>query len=318
MVASWLVSVAVTLALCFPVLRLLRKRSIVDEPNHRSSHGIATPRGGGIAVMLGCIAAASLGDARMLAAGATGFGILGLLEDLRGVDIRVRLLAQITIALLGSGFLILDNHSWSPTVILAVVTSGLLVVSYVNAFNFMDGINGISCTQAMIVGAYFALLGHHYHSASLERGGLIVFGATLAFLPFNAPRATMFLGDVGSYFLGGWISLLVVVGLSNQVPWPMMLAPLSIYGIDTFSTIVRRVRRHESPLEPHREHVYQKLSRRFGSHLTSTLAVSAVTAVVSGGGFLAGRSLGGVRVAWLGAVVLIAFGYAFLGWLVSE
>src|SRR5207244_9022591 len=78
------------------------------------------------------------------------------------------------------------------------------VVAYTNAFNFMDGINGISAAQVIVAGGYFGIVGTQRHVPLLAAGGFVAAGAAAAFLPFNFPKATVFLGDVGSYFLGAW------------------------------------------------------------------------------------------------------------------
>lgn len=320
MSAAWVVSLLVTLVGCLPLLALLRRRALFDVPNHRSSHTIATPRGGGTAVAFGCVVSAAVtggtAELRIVAAGAAACGVLGFVEDIRGIPVTFRLAAQFIIGFASIGTFIGTDRSFGMIVV-GVAVGGLLVVSYVNAFNFMDGINGISAGQSIVVGLALLFGGWHYGSETIERGGAIVAASALAFLPFNAPRARMFLGDVGSYFLGGWLALLVVAGLDDGLPLLTMLAPIAIYGIDTSSTILRRVRRHESPLEPHRDHVYQRLARRFGSHLASTTFVCAVTALASLLGFLASETDGIRAIAWTGVLGAVVLAYASLGWVAA-
>ena len=119
----------------------------------------------------------------------------------------------------------------------------VFIVGYVNAFNFMDGINGISAAQTIVAGVFWWALGSGEQLDGLSTGSAIVVGATLAFVPFNFPKARVFLGDVGSYFLGAWLAVLAVMALRADVTPEAVLAPLGIYLADTGATIARRVRR---------------------------------------------------------------------------
>src|SRR3989442_287389 len=103
-----------------------------------------------------------------------------------------------------------------------------------------------------------------------------VTGAAAAFLPFNFPRARMFLGDVGSYFFGAWLAVLAVVGLRQGLTIEAAFAPLAVYVADTGSTLARRILRHQAWYRPHRDHTYQRLTARGVSHT----AVAALVAVV--------------------------------------
>jgi UDP-N-acetylmuramyl pentapeptide phosphotransferase/UDP-N-acetylglucosamine-1-phosphate transferase len=283
---------------------------------------VPTPRGGGSALLLGCavaVVAVSLPSSlRVVALAAAAYGVLGFAEDVKGIAIGHRMLVQAAIAVPASYSLLHDR--WSGLALVGLIAAAsLLLVSYVNAFNFMDGINGISATQCIVAGGALALVANHVHpvSATVREGGAIVAASALAFLPFNAPKATMFLGDVGSYFLGGWLALLVVAGVGAGLPLLAVLGPTAIYGIDTLSTIVRRIRRHESPTEPHRDHVYQRVSRKLKSHTAASAFVSVVTALAALLGALAGFSQGAARIGWLAALAVVVLAYAALGWLVD-
>ncbi len=309
---------AFTVIACVPVLKLLRARAIVDVPNHRSSHTVATPRGAGVAVAIGALlAVATVRDhvpgLLVVALGSAAFGVLGLIEDLRGVNVRGRLLAQTALAVASTLAVnnTTDRRLHAGTILLLVVLA-LFVVSYVNAFNFMDGVNAISGAQAVVAGAALAVLGHHFHVLSLEVGAGILGGAALGFLPFNAPRARMFLGDVGSYFIGGWIALLMVLAVLEHIPFVAAVSPAAIYGIDTASTVLRRLRNHEAVFEPHRSHVYQQLARRFGSHMMASAVVSAATAASAALGYVVATTSGWAMVASVCALVAVVVGYASL------
>lgn len=279
---------AVTLVACPLVLRTIRHR-IVDEPNHRSSHDRATPRGGGIAVVVGALAAValtpSLGTWRtplILTAG--GFGLLGLLDDVRTLPALARLAGQALVAVAALPLLVRNLTGPVPWKILFIGGVVLWLVSYVNAFNFMDGINGISAAQALVAGTAWWAIGRAEQVAALAGGGLVIAACAAAFAPFNFPRARMFLGDVGSYFVGGWLAVLVVVGLRSGLPVEAVVAPVGVALVDTLTTIVRRVCRGATWHQAHREHVYQRLVGAGWSHTVTTAFVALAVAACSAAG----------------------------------
>src|SRR5205085_2029337 len=120
------------------------------------------------------------------------------------------------------------------------------LIAYVNAFNFMDGVNGVSAVQAVVAGVAWWVVGEWQDVHALAAGGLLVAAVAVAFAPFNFPRAHMFLGDVGSYFFGGWLGVLAVVALRQGLTVEASFAPLSVYLADTGMTLARRVARHEA------------------------------------------------------------------------
>jgi UDP-N-acetylmuramyl pentapeptide phosphotransferase/UDP-N-acetylglucosamine-1-phosphate transferase len=209
---------------------------------------------------------------------AGAFGFVGLVEDLRGIEPRRRLAIQCVAA--GAALPWLLGDLSGPTAWEAIFAAGVWVwmVAYVNAFNFMDGINGISVAQALISGLAWCALGRWHHDLAVATGGVILAGAAAGFAPFNFPRARMFLGDVGSYFLGAWSAAVVVLGLRAGLPPEAILAPVSLYLADTITTIVRRIRTGEPWYLPHRRHAYQQLVQLGWSHTRTTLSLAAIMA----------------------------------------
>jgi UDP-N-acetylmuramyl pentapeptide phosphotransferase/UDP-N-acetylglucosamine-1-phosphate transferase len=207
-----------------------------------------------------------------LAGGA--FGILGLVDDLVGIRALRRLAVQVLAAGV-AGFFLLSDLTGPPLrqgLVAAAVVFWL--VAFVNAYNFMDGIDGISVAQALGAGVTWFAVGSGTHSSALTAGGAIIAGATLGFAPYNLPRARMFLGDVGSYFIGSWLAAIAVLGLRSGVPAEAVLAPLALYIADTGVTLAGRVRRGERWYLPHRWHAYQRLSDAGWSHLQVTALVA--------------------------------------------
>jgi UDP-N-acetylmuramyl pentapeptide phosphotransferase/UDP-N-acetylglucosamine-1-phosphate transferase len=255
----------------------LRRRSILDHPNERSSHVMPTPRGGGLAVvpvvLLAWIVASVLGVAPhttlVAVAGAAFLGYVSWRDDRGGVRIAYRLLAQF--AAIGVGLALLPGvgHVFSgllpPTVDIAA--SAILWVWFVNLFNFMDGIDGLTAVETLALGAGVALVafvGNDYQTGALPLG-ITLAAAALGFLPWNWQPARLFLGDVGSVpigYLGGWLLL----GLAARGAWaPALIIPL-YYLVDASLTLVYRAIRLRPVWQAHREHAYQRAVALGRSH----------------------------------------------------
>ena len=265
------------------VISWLKTRGVLDVPNGRSSHVVATPRGLGIA-LCGSVVSTSLtavlviDGARNLAivsAAALGFAVVGLVEDIWGIDPKLRIVLQVLLA--GSAMGVAVGIPTSTLAVVASVIGVFGVVAYVNAVNFMDGVNGISALHGIVVGLVWCLAGWRTPGTGFAAVGLLIAAGCAGYLPWNFPIARGFLGDVGSYFLGAWLGVGAIVGLQAQIAPALVLAPLSIYLLDTGSTLMRRVARKESLLTAHRGHVYQQLVRLGWSHGRSAGFVAALT-----------------------------------------
>ena len=293
-----------------PLITLgMRRLRVIDVPNARSSHRHPTPRGGGIGVAVAVVAAVALAPeldgvtrAGLIAAG-VAFGVVGLLEDLIGIPALRRLPLLFLAAATALPWI--TRHVEGGVVWTAAFAVGALVwlVAYVNAFNFMDGINGLAAGQAVVAGGIWYLVAGARDIAWLGAVGLIVAAAALGFVPHNVPRARVFMGDVGSYFLGGVLACTAVAALRAGLPLEAVLAPLSLFAADTGVTLVRRVLRGDRWYEAHREHAYQRLTVLLGgSHMRTTALVVALMAAC---GALGAVSLDGSLGARLAADVAI-------------
>jgi UDP-N-acetylmuramyl pentapeptide phosphotransferase/UDP-N-acetylglucosamine-1-phosphate transferase len=280
----------VTVAVMPMVLAGLQRRRVVDVPNERSSHDRPVLRAGGIAPAIACLVAlfatpALSGHARAaLLGGASAFGVVGLFDDLRGIRATLRLALQFGIAVALLPFLIdgmTGSVLWRAVFAAGVVT---WLVAYVNAFNFMDGINGISAAQAIIAGSTWFAIGVWRGVPSFAAVGAIVCGAAVGFAPFNFPTARVFLGDVGSYFLGAWLAVGVVLGLRSGLAAEAVIAPLTIYLVDTATTLVQRVRRGEHWWQPHHDHTYQRLYAQGWSHTKTTVVIGGLLVAIGASG----------------------------------
>jgi UDP-GlcNAc:undecaprenyl-phosphate GlcNAc-1-phosphate transferase len=155
------------------------------------------------------------------------------------------------------------------------------ITGFVNVFNFMDGVNGISGAHALIAGIVYAALGWWGHDGFLLPAGAAVAVSAFAFLPWNAGRARVFLGDVGSYALGAALATLAAYAVLHGIPVEAVLGPLILYIADTTWTLQRRIRTGERWLEPHRTHVYQRWCDAGWSHQRVTVTVAASTVLLS-------------------------------------
>lgn len=281
---------ALATAIC---LRVLRKWSMYDAPSERGSHRTPILRGGGIAPGVVFVAAALLASALSdtptsgllagIAIGAGALCIVGFLDDSRsGISWRTRLVVQVLVGA-GFGLALIWMLPTGPRAV-AVILCCLAVPVATNSFNFMDGINGITCVTVSIIGATFVVLGASRSSDVLILGGLLAAGVALGFLPFNFPRARVFLGDAGSYFFGGALGLIAVVGFVDGAGFEATAFPFALYLSDTGFTLIRRFRSGASLTTAHRDHVYQRLLDGGISNPIVVLVVAMCTVVLCAAG----------------------------------
>ena len=273
-------SVVAAAALTGLARALLRRHGVMDRPNERSSHRAAVPRGGGIAV-IGVLLAAWLalwltGDCAssgalfwIVLAGALGLAAVSWLDDLRGgVSIFLRLAAQVLAV--GAGIASLPGDGLVlQGIVPAFVDHALAAAAwlwFVNLFNFMDGIDGLSGVEggSLGLGAFLlALLG--VAPAGLGPLGLALAGVSLGFLFWNWHPAKIFLGDVGSVplgYLAGWLML----ALAAAGAWQAALLLPAYYLADATLTLAHRLLRGQRVWQAHREHIYQRVVAAGWSH----------------------------------------------------
>jgi UDP-N-acetylmuramyl pentapeptide phosphotransferase/UDP-N-acetylglucosamine-1-phosphate transferase len=308
-----LVALVGTLALVPVAMLVLGRMRVFDHPTARSSHNRPTLRGGGLApagamLVALAISAAVPGRARLyLVLTAAAFGAIGLAEDVRGIDVFGRLGLQGLASLAALPLVgLLDWPAWAGVLVV------LWVVGFANAFNFMDGINGISCACALVTGAAWWVIGDAAGADVLAVGGIVAAAAALGFGPVNIPSARMFLGDTGSYFLGAWLAVLAVVGLGTDAPPEAVIAPLVLYLADTGTTLLRRIARGDRWHEAHADHAYQRLVRAWWSHTTTTVFVGGLMAVVATLGMLAFSESIAIRAAADLSIVVVVTVYLWL------
>lgn len=311
------VTFALSLALPVAVKPLLVRLGIMDVPNDRSSHVKPVLRGLGLAVLIAMavgylVALVAPGGMieydtaalalSLVAAAAICSGLLGLGEDLKGVSVTVRSVLLLAIALgVGIGLVWYGGAAWW-----LVVYAVLFVSGYINVANFMDGLNGISGFHGVIAGLSFAATGVLADIVWLVPAGLILAAGFGGFLPWNLTKPGAFLGDVGSYLLGGATAATSLFALVSGAPILATIGPMIIYFGDVAVTLVKRVRAGHKWDEPHKEHVYQRLNQLGLSHVQA----SGVTALFSLAGALLGLTSFFVPPIWW--LLLLAGGLALV------
>lgn len=190
---------------------------------------------------------------------------------------------------------------------IVLVPYGLLFISsYINVANFMDGLNGISGLHGAIAGLTFAAAGWYSGLSWLLTMGLVIAAGFLGFLPWNLTKPGAFLGDVGSYLLGGATAITSFAALLAGVPILATIGPMIIYFGDVGVTLVKRVRAGHKWDEPHKEHVYQRINQLGFSHLAASTVTAGFTLLASVLGLV---SLFVAPIWWL---LLLALGLALV------
>ncbi|KQY52400.1 hypothetical protein [Lysobacter sp. Root494] len=254
------------------------RSDLIDHPGERRSHDVPTPRGGGIAIVIALLVAAFVLAWRhpqqiiLIAGFAIGLLLVagvGMVDDHKPLSPLLRLGVQA----LAAAIVALAVAATSGDLVLSLIAFAAAMV-LTNVWNFMDGINGIAATQAALVAGGLALI----------VGGiwtwlaLALAAACLGFLPFNFPRARIFLGDVGSGALGFAIATLLAVSLMDgRLFAPLLLLPLSAFLVDSGLTLLRRIVRRERWWAAHAQHAYQRWASISGSHTIVTFMYASWT-----------------------------------------
>jgi UDP-N-acetylmuramyl pentapeptide phosphotransferase/UDP-N-acetylglucosamine-1-phosphate transferase len=269
----------------------------LDVPNERSSHTRPTPRGGGLVIVVGFFAGLGLWltlggslSPRALGwlAGAVLVASVSFIDDLRSLPAAPRLVAHLAGALLLTLAGVQERADLS-LVVLPLAFLGVIVLT--NIYNFMDGIDGLATTQAVVAGAGLAIAGTIVTNSLVEVGGGLLVASSAGFLRYNLPPARLFMGDVGSTFLGfsfAGLPLLASIGVGGgRLPLEFGLVLLAPFLFDGLVTLGRRVLRGERWYAAHRSHYYQRLVRCGLSHGQVT-ALYAGLAIVAAGAAVAG------------------------------
>lgn len=285
---AFVASLLVTLSMC----KVATKIGLLDVPNQRSSHQLPTPRGGGIGIvvttniavlMLSVLDVMERELAWAIAGGGTAIALIGFLDDRLSLSAPLRFavhLASAAWAVYWLGGLPMA-HLGIDSAAGEWLGRGLTILGIVwavNLYNFMDGIDGLAGSQAVFLSAAGALSLWIAGSSPELTVVLCLFGAACAgFLVLNWSPARIFMGDVGSGYIG-YVLALFALAAAGAYSWtlPVWLILGSSFVVDATVTLLRRLLNRENVRLPHKKHAYQILARRYGSHRKATIAVMFV------------------------------------------
>lgn len=307
----------------------LMKRRVIDLPNERSSHSVPTPRGGGLIIVIITLAVAlvSLFIAQEWKTGLVfviiGYFVawIGWQDDIRSLSPKIRFLLQGLAAvgtIIGFGYfkaVTLPLFGILQLGLIGIPITLLWIVGLINAYNFMDGIDGISGSVALTAAlGWMLFLGvNGQFSSPLFWIALAIAASNLGFLGHNWSPARIFMGDVASTFLGFCFAVLPLLA-ADKVQDAFLLGVIVMwaYILDTFFTFARRAMKRERVFSAHRSHVYQRLviSGYQVSSITSlyllltSLGVILAYAWIQGFSFAPAAIIIGLPVFW---ILLIGF-----------
>lgn len=241
--------------------KIADKFNIIDKPNHRSAHTEITLRGGGIIFWFVSLiyTIQNYKEAIYFFIGITIMSVISFWDDIKSLPNKMRLLAHfiaITIA-----FYSLNLFAILP--LYGIIMAYILFIGIINAYNFMDGINGITGLYTIAVFASFWIVNQYYYPFINKDFLIYPIIASLVFLFFNyRKKAKCFAGDIGSIGIAFWIIyvLIQLMLMTKSFVWILFLA---VYGIDTVSTILHRLYLRENIFEAHRHHYYQIVSNEY-------------------------------------------------------
>ena len=240
--------------------RLADRFNVIDKPNERSSHTTITLRGGGVIFYFGALAFWGYSGFTYpwFFLGLSLMTVISFLDDVFTLSNKIRLLVHFISVFLMAYELQLFDMPWYYLLAMFVV-----VVGVINAYNFMDGINGITACYSLAVGGLLLVVRQQVDFIAQD---LLVFTllGVLVFTFFNfRQKAKCFAGDVGSVAIA-YILLFALGMLIIRTGNLLYFLFLSVYGIDTVWTIIRRLYLRENIFEAHRSHLYQYLGNEVG------------------------------------------------------
>ncbi|MFL2569361.1 MAG: UDP-GlcNAc--UDP-phosphate GlcNAc-1-phosphate transferase [Flavobacteriales bacterium] len=273
----YLISLIVLVIIMLTYLKFAKRFEIVDKPNHRSSHEIVTIRGGGIMFPISVFMyfIYSRFEYPFLVLAVFIISAISFKDDIKPLNTSIRLLVQLVAVFL----VIFQLFPQLPLIYSPFVL--FILLGGVNAYNFMDGINGITASYSLVLLSTFYYINQ---SILFVDSDLIIFVliSVIVFLFFNfRTKALCFSGDVGSIS----IALLILFLLFKLIVFtaqPLYALFLIVYGIDSGYTLINRKLKGENIFQPHRTHLYQQLVHLKGySHLYVSFLFSFIQLVIN-------------------------------------
>lgn len=286
--------------------KIIQRSRIMDTPNHRSSHTKPTPTAGGLAIVatffsgmgiIYCVAHETMITHKIF----MGFAVSSLLiagmsfyDDYKHKPLSLRLITQMVAILVvisfGMAITRIDLPFPGSDALGAwgYLITFVWIIGLTNAYNFMDGLNGMAGGNAVITSFFLGLISFGQGSNFTYIVCYTLVAGTLGFLIFNFPKGKLFMGDVGSTFLGfTFATLAIISSLYDNAHTSMLVIPLLLFHFiyDTFFTFLRRLAAKENVFQAHRTHLYQLFNRLGYSHTFVTLFYCAVGVAQGVGAF---------------------------------
>jgi UDP-GlcNAc:undecaprenyl-phosphate GlcNAc-1-phosphate transferase len=264
------------------VVRIMISIGVPDHPDARKAHTQTTPKSGGVGIvaafLLGVLLLYRYGQVSRLAEGyfigviaaAILMAAVSMLDDLLDISFVIKLATQLAaaIAAVASGLwvhvLALPVFGSLDIGLAGIPLTIFFLLFVTNAMNFIDGLNGLAAGVTLIACLFLGVIAGLYGGFFVYTASLLLAGGVLGFLPFNFPRAKIFMGDVGSQFCGFMLALFGVAAARFEgAPLSFLLVPLLLSGVlyDVTFTLIRRILARENIARAHNGHLYQVVRR---------------------------------------------------------
>lgn len=315
-------------------LKYAKENQITDIPTVRSSHDVPKPRGGGIGFVIITILgsfAYLLYDAHLFSVGIITFlialiivAIFGWFDDKNSLSIPVRYTVQtigaLIILLFVSGF----DSFYVPAFnqiylgVFGYLAGIIWLTGTTNIYNFMDGVDGIASVQAIFAGIGWIFWGWYFDIPFIVAINLILVGSVASFLVYNWQPAKIFMGDVGSVFLGFYFATLpflaVYLSDSIEIGFAIWISALLLWPFlyDGSFTLIRRIIKKKNVFKPHRTHLYQRLNRMGWPHKNVTILYSAFCLFSCMISYIFVTGSGSSRILVIAVLLLLSFLYSHL------
>ena len=258
--------------------KIADRYNIVDKPNHRSAHTEITLRGGGIIFWFAALLyfAQHIENNYFFFAGISLVSLVSFWDDIQSLSNKIR----ISVHFLAISLIFYDLGVFESVHVIGVLVAYILAIGLINAYNFMDGINGITGLYTLVVMGSLLYVNQKikvFIDADFIQYAMM---ASLVFLFFNfRKKAKCFAGDVGSIAIAFWVIYLVLklILVTNSLVWLLFLA---VYGVETVCTILHRLYLKEYIFDAHRLHLYQVLSNEYKIQQRSVAAFYGISQVV--------------------------------------
>ena len=276
------------------VKKLAYKVNALDKPEDRKVHTQMMPRLGGLAICLGFWLAVLLTQEMTrelygLLAGGLLITLVGIVDDIKGVSPRMKLLIQIlaaSLVMMAGVRVDFVTHPFEQVIYLQYLSYPLTllwIIGITNAVNLIDGLDGLAAGVSAIAAITLGVVAFLETSQAAAMLAFILAASVLGFLRYNFHPAQIFMGDTGSLFLGFNLSVIAIIGLTKSATIISVLLPVVILGIpiaDTLFAIVRRYYHGKPIFSADKEHLHHRLLNLGLTHQKTVLSIYAVSAVL--------------------------------------